>query len=171
MSTAVRPAAAVAPRTGSVHAAPRPRTRVEPPPLLVVPPRYRRRRAGVAAATVVLTLFAVMLGLVAFQTRLAQGQLRLDQLDRDAREQQVRYDRLRGQVAVLESPTNIVAAARAQGMVTPDQIRYVAVPPDAVAAVAASSGADGGVQVSNAGADESAAAQWSTVKPIVGGIP
>lgn len=123
------------------------------------------------AGLVVVTLFSVMLGLVAFQTRLAQGQLRLDRLDRQTREEQLRFDRLRGQVAVLESPANVVAAARAQGMVPPDQIRYVAAPSAAVASLAASSGvaADGQGVVPPTGTPGTS--DWSTVKPIIGGVP
>jgi hypothetical protein len=184
--------AATAVRSSAHRPSPKPAAPAERPPLLIVAPRFRRRRAGVVAAFVMLSLFGVMIGLVAFQTRLAQGQGKLDRLEREAREEQLRYDKLRGDVAVLESPAHIVSAALAQGMVSPGDIKYVTTPPEAVAAVAAASGqgapppdspnagagADAGGDAGVGTAEQPPAPgtpatvdQWSTVKPIVSGAP
>jgi cell division protein FtsL len=101
------------------------------PPLRIVragelSARARRRRnrlvVGTAGALVVAGLFA----LVAFHVMVTQAQFRLDKMDRRAADQQARYQRLRLQVAQLESPDRIVAAAQERlGMVPPPGVTYL----------------------------------------------
>lgn len=153
------PAAAV------VRPARRPSAPPERPPLLLVPPRVRRRRAGLLTAAACTALFAVMLGLVAFQMRIAQGQGRLDRLERDIRAEELRYDRLRLEVARLQSPEQVVAAAKALGMVEPDAITYVVPPADVVAA------ADAAVGGAPPGAAPVGGSPWGAVKPVLGAAP
>src|SRR5262245_16870054 len=141
------------------------------PPLRIVAPRHRRRRAGALAVVLVTAMFGVMLGLVAFQTKIAQEQLQLDRLERQAREEQLRYDRLRGEVAALEAPARIVEAAHQQGMVEPAEIHYVRTPPEAVAAVAAASGQAPSSSVTASGGGSGDPAAWGLVKPLVEGAP
>ena len=119
---------AVEPRT-----APRPRPQADParPRLRVVPanyvsPRARRRRARrlLAAASVLAVLG--LLGVASLHVVLTQGQFRLERLDARARQEQDRYERLRLEVAELESPARVVAAAQERlGMVPPPGITYL----------------------------------------------
>lgn len=168
MSTALRSASAPARTPSPRRGAPE---RTPTPPLQVVAPRARRRRAGVAAAAGLLFAFGVMLGLVLFQTQLAKGQARLDQLEREVRAEQVRYDTLRGEVALLSAPGRIVEAARAQGMVTPTEVRYVSATPEAVAALVTATGEAPGLPAGAPDRPVPGTSEWSTVKPIVGGAP
>jgi cell division protein FtsL len=136
------------------------------PPLLVVPPRARRRRVGALAVLFGVTVFAVMLGLTAFQTKIAQDQGRVDRLERETRLVQLQFEKLRLEVARLQAPEHIVAEAKARGMVTPDQVTYVVPSPEAVAAVTAA-----GAAASPGGRDGSATSSWAALKPIVEGAP
>lgn len=121
--------AAVAPRRAPAPApAPAPRQR---PPLRVVTPEEtrradRRRQARLRIAFMVLVAVGGLFGLVASHVVLTQGQFRLQQVEAKANEQQARYERLRLEVAELESPQRIVAAAQERlGMVTPPGVRYL----------------------------------------------
>jgi cell division protein FtsL len=101
------------------------------PPLRVVPdgyrtPRARRRRARLlgflGAALVALCLF----GVVAFHVLLTQGQLQLERLQTQEATAAARNERLQLEVAQLESPERIVAAAQQQlGMVPPPGVTYL----------------------------------------------
>ncbi len=94
------------------------------PALRVVPPR-RRLRAGPTIGLGVLLAFGIAFALVALQTLLVQGQSRLDQLDaRIADATDLQAD-LRLQVAELESPERVVAAATDLGMVPPPGVTYL----------------------------------------------
>ena len=73
-------------------------------------------------AGVVAGLFA----LVASHVVLTQGQFRLDRLRSRATAEEARYQRLRLQVAELESPSRIVATAQERlGMVPPPSVTYL----------------------------------------------
>lgn len=133
-------------------------------PLRVVRPGRRaasaRRRARlsltVAAAVAVTALF----GVVAAHAALTQGQFRLERLQSRAAEQQANYDRLRLQVAELESPQRVVAAARDRlGMVTPPNITYLAPTPST----------PGRATDTEPESDGEPATAWSTVKPHLAG--
>lgn len=89
--------------------------------------RGRRRRARLLLAAGMTVVAALLLGMVAFQVVLTQGQVRLERLEAEATAQQDRYERLRLQVAQLESPERVVASAQERlGMVPPASIRYLA---------------------------------------------
>ena len=99
-------------------------------PLTVVRPKERARRhrrsAPLLTLLAVLLVGAGLLGVVASHVALAQGQLRLQRLEAHAAEEQARYERLRLQVAELESPTRIVSAAQERlGMVPPPGVTYL----------------------------------------------
>ena len=58
---------------------------------------------------------------------MAQNQDRLDNLNRRLDKAQTRYEQLRYQVAELESPERVVAAAQDRlGMIEPAKVNYVA---------------------------------------------
>ena len=134
-------------------------------PDLRVVPRVRRRRAGLAAVLICLVVFGVMLGLVAFQAKIAADQSRLDRIEKDTAAAQAQYERLRLDVVQLESPQNVIASAQSRGMVVPTSVAYVAPSAADVVAVDSASG--------RASADPAhpptSGDDWSRIKPIVGG--
>ena len=115
----------------SVPAADPPRRlRLVEPPTATVPARLdraaRRRRARVLVVLGVAGVGAVLLSLVAAHVVITQNQFRLESLQARAEVEQERYERLRLQVAELEAPSRIVAAAQERlGMVPPPGITYL----------------------------------------------
>ena len=86
----------------------------------------RRSVAGIVFASATVTLLALFAAAV-FQTVLVQGQQRLDRLDRRVSQAQDQFDRLRADVAELESPERIVTVAHHRlGMVQPETVTYLA---------------------------------------------
>jgi len=73
-----------------------------------------------------IALFGSVFGVVVFQTLIVQGQARLDSLATRAAAADIRSKDLRHQVAQLESPDRIVAAARDRlAMVSPTDVAYL----------------------------------------------
>jgi cell division protein FtsL len=123
-------------------------------------PESRRRRARLAAVFTVLVAGLGLFAVVAFHVVLTQNQFRLDQLRTSATTEQARYQRLRLQVAQLESPDRIVATAQKQlGMVQPPSIVYLA-------PVQPAPGLDD--PAANAARSQGG---WSTVKPQLAASP
>ena len=92
-----------------------------------ITPKARKRRARMAAAFTVCLIGVGLFATVAFHVVLTQNQFRLDHLNDRAAEEQARYQRLRLQVAELESPARIVDAAQHQlGMLQPPSVAYLA---------------------------------------------
>ena len=100
------------------------------PSLRVVPRvQVRSARQGRRLLITLCTFLTVGLafGVAASQVFVAQNQDRLDKLNARVRVEQERYDKLRFQVAELESPERVVAAAQERlGMIEPDHVNYVA---------------------------------------------
>ncbi|HET7489091.1 MAG TPA: cell division protein FtsL [Acidimicrobiales bacterium] len=89
-------------------------------------PLSHRARARVTAVLLLVVVGAALFGLVTSHVALTQGQFRLDEMRRQAGDEQDRYERLRLQVAELESPQRIVAAAQERlGMVPPPGVTYL----------------------------------------------
>jgi cell division protein FtsL len=87
----------------------------------------RRRLVQLLVVVGVVVAALCVFGVVVFHVVLTQNQFRLDALQDQALERQADYDRLRLQVAELESPDRIVADAQQRlGMVTPPKITYLA---------------------------------------------
>lgn len=151
-------------------------TRPAPEHLRVVDPQRRTRRAARArlrllVVGVCLVVVGSLFGVVAFHALLVSGQTSLDRLNRAVAEEEARYQQLRLEVAGLESPGRIMAAAQERlGMVPPPEVTYLS-PSGAVAGELAMSGPD------VAGADDNEASEtgsgslrpWATVKPYLGG--
>ena len=136
---------------------------------LRIVPRLRRRRAGAVAVAVCVAVFGVMLGLVAFQAKIAADQQRLDKVEQDTGRAQTEYERLRVIVAQLESPYNVISSAEANGMVLPDKVTYVT---PSVGDVAAVTSASGRVPADpNAPKAPDSTSAWESVKPYVGAAP
>lgn len=128
------------------------------PPLHVVrnerSPASRRARARLLGLSVLVVVAAALFGLVASHVALTQGQFELQRLRERAGAEQARYERLRLQVAELESPGRVVAAAQERlGMVPPPGVTYLS-------PVGPASGLDTDV----ARGRETATEDWSTVK-------
>ena len=84
----------------------------------------QRRRLLVTMCTTITV--ALAFGVAISQVIVAQNQDRLDKLNHRVSAAQQRYEKLRYQVAQLESPERIVAAAHNRlGMVEPDHVTYV----------------------------------------------
>lgn len=117
-------------------------------------PEATRRRARLLAGSVALLAALALFGVVAAQVAITQRQFQLERVARQGDELQQRYDRLRLQVAELESPARVVAAATALGMQQPGAVTYLT--PDAPPAAAPHlSGPE----------PEQTTTSWQTVKP------
>ncbi|HUP86119.1 MAG TPA: hypothetical protein VM143_10675 [Acidimicrobiales bacterium] len=118
--------------------------------------RARFVRQFVVVATVIAAL--CLFGVVVFHVLLTQNQFRLDKLQEQSLERQAEYDRLRLEVAELESPDRVVAAAQVLGMVTPPKVTYLTPTVEPGTAEADRTN----VAPREGTAEESS---WSTVKP------
>lgn len=125
--------------------------------LRVVTPAERVRRRLTPKVGVVLTglVFVSLFAVAVAQTLLVQRQIRLDGLDQQLTTEQARYRELRNQVAQMESPERVVAAAQQLGMVAPDDLVYLQ--PDADVH-GSTDGASGAVP---------SASDWSAMKPLL----
>jgi len=118
----------------------------------------RQRRARLLAVVAIVVAAVCLFGVVVAHVVLTQNQFRLDQLQQQSAARQAEYDRLRLQVAELESPDRIVAEAQQRlGMVSPTGVTYLAPTLDDEVVVA---GKGATPEVEN-----QAGASWSTVKP------
>ncbi len=107
------------------------------PRLVVVP---RRRRTARLAALGLAIVFLLMLGVVAFQTELAQNQLDLDRTVQQLDLERARTRELRRDNAALRSPDRIAAAAAAIGMVATSTRDFLVIPQEVVDLVNLSAG-------------------------------
>jgi cell division protein FtsL len=115
------------------------------------------RRRRLLAFSVAAVSVACVLGLVVSHVALAQGQFELEKLQGKAAEEQAHYERLRLQVAQLESPSRVVAAAQERlGMVPPPGVTYLSPTGPVSGLPAADDETDTG--------QESATEDWSSVK-------
>jgi len=138
------------------------------------PRRKQQARLRLLAVGACLVVCGSLFGLVGAHALLVSGQSRLDGLQDVVADEQARYQRLRLEVAELESPARVMAAAQERlGMVPPPEITYLS-PSGVVAGELALSEPD------VAGADETEAPAtgsggsgtpraWASVKPYLGG--
>jgi cell division protein FtsL len=116
----------------------------------------RARTIRQLVVTVTLIGALCLFGVVVFHVLLTQNQFRLDKLQEQSLERQAEYDRLRLQVAELESPDRIIAAAQTLGMVTPPKVTYLAPTVEEPG---------GDIDSPALTADTGGESSWSTVKP------
>lgn len=142
------------------------RAPARPDHLRVVAPSERVRRRLTPATGVLLTagLFATLFLVAIAHTVLVQGQIRLDELDARLAAEQARYQELRTEVAGLESPERVVAAAEELGMVSPQDLVYLQPAAPASGAPAAAVGPD---TADDATAADAADTTWSVIKPLL----
>ena len=127
------------------------------------------------------SVFAVMVGMVVLQTKMAQEQERLDKIQQQTKLAQQAYDHLRVVVAAMESPAAITASAARLGMVPPAQVTYltptaadraeVTAALAAIGALGSAGATNGSTPASGASSDLSPGSGWTTVKPLVEGGP
>jgi len=152
-----------------VAAAPARQPETRRPPLRVVRPeerstRSQRRRTRLAVAAGVAFLGLSLFGVVVAHVVLTQNQFELQRMQRQAATEQARYERLREQVAELESPSRIVAAAQERlGMVPPPSVKYLT-PAKAL-------GPTTPTPAKGAGGGQQAMSDWSQVKHRLGTRP
>ena len=96
----------------------RPALRLVPEPATLRARRLSRLFTGLAAIAVCFGLF----GVVGVHVMLAQGQGEVARLSAEVEQQEAEQQKLRLQVAELESPSRVMAAARELGMVTPSTV-------------------------------------------------
>jgi cell division protein FtsL len=114
-------------------------TATRQPALALVKPRGRR---AVGVAVVACTMVGVaMMGAAALQTRLAQRQVQIDQLDREIRDTRAEYESLRRERAELRSPARLAEIAAANGMSFAADTKFTSISPEVLAIVAQSTGA------------------------------
>lgn len=107
------------------------------PSLHVVP---RRRIAANAAALVVVVVGLLMLSAVVLHTRLAERQLQIDRLERQADNSRQLFDVLRQQRAELRSPTRLAAESQRLGMYPSPHTDFLTADPWTLAQILASTG-------------------------------
>jgi cell division protein FtsL len=139
-------------------------------------PAQRRRLARAILLGSVGVAVSVAFALVYLHVVLAQRQFRLDDLTAQVQKQQVAYQKLRLQVAQLDSPQHVIATAEGQlGMVQPAGVTYLTPSPG----VLSTSGAIGGSEPSLTQSDPSSAstpapagdADWPRIKSQLAGSP
>jgi cell division protein FtsL len=150
--------------------------------LEVVKPGARQRRpfklTPKTGVTLTGLMFGALFGVAVSHALLIQSQLKLDEMDKDVADAQAEYEQNRLDVAELESPDRIIAAARDLGMVdpaetvwlTPDQTEGAADGQTGATADSGSSTTDGSATGSHDEA-ESPDTSYAEVKPYLGSTP
>jgi cell division protein FtsL len=89
--------------------------------------RRRRRARALVWASGLFTALALF-ALVAFHVLAIQHSFALDRLAEQRQTEELRYERLRAEVATLSSPQAIVDAAKQRGMQPPESIDWIEAP-------------------------------------------
>ncbi len=82
-------------------------------------------RPGIVGTVVISLVFSTLFVLAVLQAVLVQGQLKLDQLDREIRQLEAERSRREVEVATAESPDRIQAEAVSHGLVTPPDVVFL----------------------------------------------
>jgi cell division protein FtsL len=157
-------------RTGARPAprhAPQPQPARRPDLRVVREPAGRQGRAKVIGLVATGLVFAGLFALAIVHTLLVQHQLQLDTLQHQVDDARQEYQKLRLQVAVLESPQRIVDTAESRlGMVPSGDVVYLTPSqPQASPRTAASPDGD------RAGGGGGPGSTWAAVKPYLEGAP
>jgi hypothetical protein len=130
-------------------------------------PRPQFRLTPKTGVTLTVLLFGALFGVATSHALLIQSQTKLDEMDKEAADEQARYEQNRADVAELESPDRIIAAAREQGMVDPAETVWLT--PDQAASAGLTDQATGG-DAADDGSD-SPSTSYEEVKPYLGSTP
>jgi hypothetical protein len=108
------------------------RPRAEPRGHLRVAPDVQSRvRARLTIVVIALVTIASLFMLAVFHAVAAESAFTLDRLARERRNEQLRYERLREEVARRSSPEAVIAEARRLGMVPASRQQFIEAPPAA----------------------------------------
>jgi cell division protein FtsL len=139
-------------------------------------PAQRRRLARAVLLSGVGLAVSVAFALVYLHVVLAQRQFKLDGLTSRVQQEQVSYQKLRLQVAELNSPQHIIATAEGKlGMVQPSGVTYLTPPAGAVSRSGAAAGSEPSLTQSDPSSAATGAlegdADWPRIKSQLAGSP
>jgi cell division protein FtsL len=123
------------------------------------------RRFVFIAVGVALVAITLMMLVVVFQTRLAEAQLGIDDIESQITSERSRYDELRLERSILREPERLVEQARALGMVPGSKTDFRSVDPLAVAEVLVSTS---GAQLQSILSNGNSLERYRIVKEIIG---
>lgn len=125
----------------------------------------RLRRFVFVAVGVALVAITLMMFVVVFQTRLAETQLGIDDIEAQISAERNRYDQLRLERSILREPARLVTEAGALGMVPGSKTDFREVDPMAVAEVLVSTG---GVDLQSVLSNKNPLERYGAVKELIG---
>lgn len=126
------------------------------------------RRVIITASTIAVAAILVMFLVVAFQTRIAETQMKIDKINSQIQAERDRYDALRLERSVLRDPARLVEKATAMGMIPGSETEFTIVDPSSVAAVLVSTG---GVDPEYMSDSPDPLENYGAVKSMIGGQP
>ena len=126
------------------------------------------RRVIIVSASIAVMAIMVMFLVVAFQTRIAETQMKIDKINAQIQAERDRYDALRLERSALRDPARLVADATAMGMIPGTGTDFTTVEPSSVAAVLVSTG---GVDPEYMSDSEDPLENYGAVKALIGGQP
>lgn len=108
-------------------AIPAPRPVADRPPLRLVEPAARPRRVsvGLLSTLCLVAVFVGLFALAAMHSLVVQAQFELDRVDQAVSQRRSQIEERRVEVARLESPAAVVAAATELGLVIPEDRAYI----------------------------------------------
>jgi cell division protein FtsL len=126
--------------------------------------RVRRRRAIALLMAFGVLAGGLLFSVVVAHVAITQNQFRLERLEARALDEQAQYERLRLQVAEMESPGRVVAEAQQRlGMVQPHEVTYLS--PDPTPTFAAARRDPEPQPSGGVAAATNPASGWQVVKP------
>jgi len=126
------------------------------------------RRVIILSATIAVLAIMVMFLVVAFQTRIAETQMKIDKINAQIQAERDRYDALRLERSALRDPARLVVEATAMGMIPGTGTDFTTVDPASVAAVLVSTG---GIDPEYTSDSEDPLENYGAVKALIGGQP
>jgi cell division protein FtsL len=123
---------------------------------------------GMRRVIMVSASIAVLAIMVAFQTRIAETQMKIDKINSQIQAERDRYDALRLERSALRDPARLVVEATAMGMIPGTGTDFTTVEPTSVAAVLVSTG---GVDPEYMSDSEDPLENYGAVKALIGGQP
>ncbi len=126
----------------------------------------RLRRFVFIAVGIAVAAITLMMMVVVFQTRLAETQLGLDDIESEITAERNRYDQLRLERSILREPARLVTEAGALGMVPGTKTDFRTVDPTVVAEVLVSTR---GVDPDSVLSIKDSLERYGSVKALIGG--
>jgi cell division protein FtsL len=126
------------------------------------------RRIIITTSSIAVLAILVMFLVVAFQTRIAETQMRIDKINAQIQAERDRYDALRLERSALRDPARLVTEATAMGMIPGAGTEFTTVDPSSVAAVLVSTG---GVDPEYMSDSQDPLENYGAVKSMIGGQP